>query len=137
MLGVIIATHGEFGNVLLSTLNMILGDFEGVLSVTLSSEDSRETFMEKMEKGIQEVDPGGKGTLVLVDMLGGTPFNIAVQLAQTRKVEVVTGVNLPMLIKVSSHREETDLKFLAGEVQKATRESIVTSMELFKKQEQT
>ena len=53
-----------------------------------------ETFMAKMEKALQTVDPKGTGALVLVDMLGGTPFNVAVQMAQKRKIEVVTGVNL-------------------------------------------
>jgi PTS system mannose-specific IIA component len=133
MIGVIVATHGEFGNSLLSTLRMILGECEGIESIALSSEDSMETFMGKMEKALKKVDPKETGALILVDMLGGTPFNVSVQLAPKRKIEVVTGVNLPMLIKVSSHRDETDLKFLASEVQKATRESIVTTSDLFKK----
>ncbi len=133
MIGVIVATHGEFGNVLLSTLRMILGEIEGVESISLSSEDSMETFMAKMEKALKKVDPNETGALVLVDMLGGTPFNVAVQMAQKRKIEVVTGVNLPMLIKVSSNRDETDLKLLTSEVQKTTRESIVTTLDLFKK----
>ena len=133
MIGVIIATHGEFGNALLDTLRMILGDTEGIESLSLLSEDSMETFMAKMDKALNQVDPNAAGALVLVDMLGGTPFNVSVQLAQKRKIEVVTGVNLPMLIKISSHRDESDLKFLASEVQKTTRESIVTTLDLFKK----
>src|SRR5258708_38206283 len=115
MIGVLIATHGEFGNSLLSTLRMILGETEGLESIVLSSEDSMDSFMDKMDKALKAVDPKETGSLVLVDMLGGTPFNVAVQMAQKRKVEVVTGVNLPMLIKVSSHRDETDLKFLTSE----------------------
>ena len=133
MIGVIVATHGEFGNILLATLKMILGEIEGLESIALSSEDSMDSFMAKMDKALKAVDPEETGSLVLVDMLGGTPFNVAVQMAQKRKVEVVTGVNLPMLIKVSSQRDETDLKFLTSEVQKTTRESIVTTLDLFKK----
>jgi PTS system mannose-specific IIA component len=133
MIGVIVATHGEFGNILLATLKMILGEIEGVESIALSSEDSMDTYMAKMEKTLKVVDPKETGALVLVDMLGGTPFNVAVQMAQKRKMEVVTGVNLPMLIKVSSQRDETDLKLLTSEVQKTTRESIVTTLDLFKK----
>ncbi len=133
MIGVVIATHGEFGNILLSTLRMILGEMEGTASCSLLPEDSLDAFRNKMEAAFQSVDPGGAGTLVLVDMLGGTPFNVALQLAQQRKMQVVTGVNLPMLIKIASHREGTDLEGLAREVQKATRESIVTSLDLFGK----
>jgi PTS system mannose-specific IIA component len=112
---------------------MILGEIEGVESIALSSEDSMDSFMAKMEKVLKTVDSKETGALVLVDMLGGTPFNVAVQMAQKRKMEVVTGVNLPMLIKVSSRRDEEDLKLLTQEVQKTTRESIVTTLELFKK----
>lgn len=133
MIGVVVATHGEFGNILLSTLRMILGEVEGTASCALLPEDSLDAFRNKMEAAFQSVDPEGKGVLVLVDMLGGTPFNVAVQLAQQRKVQVVTGVSLPMLIKVASHREETDLEGLTREVQQAARESILTSLDLFGK----
>ena len=132
MIGVIVATHGEFGNHLLSTLKMVLGDTEKIVSIALVPEDSMETFEEKMSRALREVDPKGTGTLVLVDMLGGTPFNVALRMAQDRPLGVVTGVNLPMLIKIASHREETDLDGFLQEVQKATRESIVTSVELLK-----
>jgi|SRR5581483_5696768 len=134
MIGVVVATHGEFGNKLLSTLQMILGEAEGVTSVSLDAQDSMEAFQAKLEKALQTVDPNVTGALVLVDMLGGTPFNVALRISQSRKLQVVTGVNLPMLIKVASHREETDLDQLVPEVQKAARESIVTSVELLKNQ---
>lgn len=132
MIGVVLATHGEFGNTLLSTLKMILGEAEGLLSIALNPEDSMEGFQAKMEKALAAADPQGQGALVLVDMLGGTPFNVAVRLAQTRKMHVITGVSLPMLIKVASHREEGDLEALTKEVQRAARESVVTTMDLFK-----
>lgn len=133
MIGIIVATHGEFGNQLLATLRMILGESEGITSVALAPEDSIEKFEEKMEKAVQMADPKGTGAMVLVDMLGGTPFNVSMRMAQVRPLRVVTGVNLPMLIKVASHREETDLDGFTAEVQKATRESVITSVELLKK----
>lgn len=133
MIGVIVATHGEFGNHLLSTLQMILGETEKMASIALLSADSMETFEEKLVRAVKEVDPQGAGTLVLVDMLGGTPFNVALRLAQEKPLKVVTGVNLPMLIKIASHREETDLDGFLAEIQKAARESIITSSELLRK----
>ena len=136
MIGVIIATHGEFGPQLHSTLKMILGETEGITSVGLAAEDSMETFRKKMEEAVRSVDPKGKGCLVLVDMLGGTPFNVAIQMAQTVKLQVVTGVNLPMLIKIASHRDAADLEGFAVEVQDATRENIIASVELLKKNSQ-
>lgn len=133
MIGVVIATHGEFGTQLISTLKMIMGETEGIASVALAPEDSMEAFQEKLQKALQTVDPKGTGSLILVDMLGGTPFNVSVQMVPTRKLQVVTGVSLPMLVKVVSHRDGVDLENLAREVQKATRESIVTSVDLLKK----
>ena len=133
MIGIVVATHGEFGNSLFSTLRMILGDVEGITSISLLSEDSLETFREKLEKALKVVDSNNEGGLILVDMLGGTPFNVAVQIATNRKIQVVTGVNLPMLIKVASHRDASDLEGFTSELQEATRESIITTLDLFKK----
>ena len=133
MIGVVVATHGEFGKELLSTLKMILGDVEGVQAVSLLPSESVETFRDKLTAAIALVDPQGMGALVAVDMLGGTPFNVAMGMTAQQKLQVVTGVNLPMLIKIASHREETNLPVLASEVQKATRESVVNSADLFKK----
>jgi mannose PTS system EIIA component len=110
---------------------MILGEIDQLQSVTLALEDSMETFQDKLEKALQSLDPEGKGALVLVDMLGGTPFNVAIQTAQKRKIAVITGVNLPMLIKITSSPDQEDLQVFAREVQKAARESIKTSAELF------
>ena len=131
MIGIVVATHGEFGNSLLSTLRMILGESPALVSAPLEAEDSMETYQAKVEKALAAVDPAGEGALVLVDMLGGTPFNVALALATRRKVGVLTGVNLPMLIKALSHREE-DLEKLCSEVRDAARDGIVTSVELLK-----
>jgi len=132
MIGVIVATHGDYGTSLLSTLRMILGETPALLSVPLQPEDSLESFQAKIEKGILAVDPHGAGAIVLVDMLGGTPFNVAIPFAAQGKVRVITGVNLPMLVKVLSHREEKDLDLLSTEVRDAAREGIVTSVDLLK-----
>jgi PTS system mannose-specific IIA component len=132
MIGVIVATHGDYGTSLLSTLRMILGESPALLSVPLQPEDSLESFRTKIEKALSLVDPQGSGTFVLVDMLGGTPFNVAIPFAAQGKVRVITGVNLPMLVKVLSHREETDLDQLCSEVREAAREGIVSSVDLLK-----
>jgi len=132
MIGVVVATHGEFGSILLSTMEMILGGTEGITAVSLSTEDAMETFQEKLETALQTVDPSGQGALVLVDMLGGTPFNVAARLARKGKLIILTGVNLPMLIKAASRHEAGDLSDFAQEVQKSARESILSSADLFK-----
>ena len=133
MIGIVIATHGEFGKELLATLQMILGAAEGVQAVSLSPSDSSEAYKGKVEAALAKVDPKGKGSLLLVDMMGGTPFNVGVLVAQTRKLQIVTGVNLPMLIKAATGREGVELEKLAEETQQVTRESILTTVETFKK----
>jgi PTS system mannose-specific IIA component len=133
MIGVLIVTHGEFGKALLETLQMIVGETVGIHSVPLLSQDSGENLRLKIEKTLDQVDPRSQGTLILVDMLGGTPFNVSIQLATERNVKVVTGVNLPMLVQAFSSREDHDLEALCLDIQKTTREGVVTSAELFKK----
>jgi mannose/fructose/sorbose-specific phosphotransferase system IIA component len=133
MIGVVVATHGEFGNVLTATLGLLLGEPEGVRSVALGADETLETFQKKVEEALTAVDPQKKGALMMVDMMGGTPFNVGLRLAQTRPLQVVTGVNLAMLIQVGSNRGEAELETYTREVQKAGRDGIVTSLELLKK----
>jgi len=133
MIGIVVATHGEFGKALLVTLKSILGESEGMTAVALEASDSLEAFQAKLQKAVSDTDPKGEGVLVLVDMLGGTPFNVGIRLASAGKVQVITGVNLPMLITAASHRGAGDLSDLAREVQVSSRGAIVTSVELFNK----
>ena len=133
MIGVLVVTHGEFGNALLDTLKMILGEAPGIRSVALTAKDSPENLQLKMERALAEMDPRGEGVLILVDMLGGTPFNVGVRLAAERKVSVLTGVNLPMLVKAATEPGGGDLDTLSREIQQAARDGVVTSVELFKK----
>ncbi len=133
MFGIVVATHGEFGQDMVATLQMILGSSEGILAIALLPSESLEGFKTKMEEVLKKVDPENQGALVLVDMVGGTPFNVAMLTAQTRPLQVVTGVNLPMLIKVATSQDEPDLETLAVETQKVAREGIVTSVEMLKR----
>jgi PTS system mannose-specific IIA component len=133
MFGIIVATHGEFGKELVGTLRMILGENEGIQALALHPSESLETFKEKLEVGLKKVDPKNHGALVLVDMVGGTPFNVALLTAQTHKLQIVTGVNLPMLIKVATSQDEKDLEALALNTQKVAREGVLTSVELLRK----
>jgi PTS system mannose-specific IIA component len=133
MFGIVVATHGEFGKELVGTLRMILGENEGIQALALHPAESLETFKEKLEVSLKKVDPKNHGALVLVDMVGGTPFNVALLTAQTRKLQIVTGVNLPMLIKVATSQDEKDLEALALNTQKVAREGVLTSVELLRK----
>ncbi|HXL72360.1 MAG TPA: PTS sugar transporter subunit IIA [bacterium] len=132
MFGIVVATHGEFGQDMVATLQMILGSSEGIQAIALLPSESLEGFKSKMEETLKKVDSKNQGALVLVDMIGGTPFNVAMLTAQTRPLQVVTGVNLPMLIQVATNQDEPNLETLAVETQKVAREGIVTSVEILK-----
>jgi PTS system mannose-specific IIA component len=133
MTGVVVATHGEFGKALLGVLGTILGVPEGFRGVSLEAQDSLETFLAKVQEALDQVDPQKKGAVLLVDLFGGTPFNVGLRLAQERPLQVVTGINLAMLIQAASRWEDLDPAGLAQEVQKSAREGILTSQEIMKK----
>jgi PTS system mannose-specific IIA component len=132
MIGIVVATHGELGRSLAGTLRMILGEIQGLAAVALESSDSLETFQEKLEKALAEVDPKGEGSFVLVDMLGGTPFNVSFRLSQEKPIQLITGVNLPMLLKAVSHQGDSDIQALAPEVAKAGRDGVIWARDLLK-----
>ncbi len=101
MIGVVIATHGKLAEEMIRTAEAVVGPLRQVtpLSVVASSPDVRGDLV----AAIQRVDQGD-GVLLLTDLLGGSPTNICVSVLAERKVEVVTGVNLPMLLKLSTLR---------------------------------
>jgi PTS system mannose-specific IIA component len=107
MVGVVLITHGKLGQELLATAEGILGPLEGFRAVAIDARESMEQIRDRMAKSISEVDAGG-GVLVLTDMFGGTPANLALTFLDERRVEVVTGVNLPMLLKLGTSRDPAE-----------------------------
>jgi mannose PTS system EIIA component len=101
MIGVVIATHGKLAEEMIRTAEAVVGRLEQVVpvSVVATSPDMRADLKE----AIQRVDQG-EGVLLLTDLLGGSPTNLCVSFLTERKVEVVTGINLPMLLKLSGLR---------------------------------
>jgi PTS system mannose-specific IIA component len=101
MIGVVVATHGKLAQEMIRTAEAVVGDLRQVapLSVVATSPDRRSD----LKTAIERVDQG-EGVLLLTDLLGGSPTNLCVSFLIDRKVEVVTGVNLPMLLKLQSLR---------------------------------
>ncbi len=104
MVGVVVATHGKLGEELLATAAAVCGPIAQARAVTISSSQSMEEARAVLGGAIREVD-AGEGVLVLTDMFGGTPANLALTFLDD-PIEVVTGVNLPMLLKLSTCRAE-------------------------------
>ncbi len=117
-------------------MRLILGENQGLAAVALEGSDSLETFQQKLEKALEEVDPQGEGSFVLVDMLGGTPFNVTFRLSQERPIQLITGVNLPMLLKAVSHQGDSNIKSLAPEVAKAGKDGVLWAQDLIQGKQQ-
>ncbi|OGW61416.1 MAG: hypothetical protein A2V83_01270 [Nitrospirae bacterium RBG_16_64_22] len=130
MTGVILVCHGDLGRQLVKVAESIVGESSPVRVVSISQERAAmEVARKEIEQAIRAADSGG-GVLILTDMFGGTPSNFALSFLADDKVEVVTGVNLPMLIKALSHRERRSVRDLAGLVRDAGVSSIIVASTL-------
>jgi PTS system mannose-specific IIA component len=123
MIGALVVTHGHLGHELVAAAEMIVGDISHIRAVSIGWHDDVNDAHNDIERRIAEVD-SGKGVLILTDMFGGTPSNIALAFHEPGKVDVVTGVNLPMIIKIAGQKEGDTLDSLARIVKDKGRSSI-------------
>ena len=110
--GVVVITHGQLATELLNAAEMIVGDLPRFAAVSIGWHDDVTVAQEVIARAVAKVD-GGSGVLLLTDMFGGTPSNLGLALLDQGRVEVVTGVNLPMLIKIAKAPAAADLITLA------------------------
>jgi mannose PTS system EIIA component len=105
MIGILLLSHGNLSKQLLNSTAMISGKIERIQAVALGEGESPDVFGERVKQAVNELDDG-KGVLVLVDLLGGTPYNQIGLLSKECNVEIITGMNMPMLMHLSLEREE-------------------------------
>ena len=130
MVGIVLVTHGKLGQELLRTAEGIVGQLCGACAVSIDTQDAMDQIREKMAQAIGSVDQGD-GVLVLTDMFGGTPANLALTFLDERRVEVVTGVNLPMLLKLGTTRDDpATLGEIASTIAGCGQKNIVFASEL-------
>ena len=129
MLGLLVVSHGSFAEELVNATRKIIEDAEALEAVSMGWNDDVAEATAKIEEAVGRVDRGA-GVLVLTDMFGGTPTNVALSLLEAGRVEIVTGVNLPMLIKFTNLRTEMTLKEAAVEIASQGREAIHVASEL-------
>lgn len=128
-IGGVIISHGQLANELLAAAEQVVGELNHIRSVSIGWHDNVEVARDEIERSINEVS-GGNGVLLLTDMFGGTPTNIAAMFIEEDKTEVVTGVNLPMVIKLASQNGETSLSEMALEVETQGKQSIYKAGDL-------
>jgi PTS system mannose-specific IIA component len=131
MIGVVVVTHGQLAAEFVNAAEAIVGDIPQFAAVSIGWHDDVEDAREDIRQAIQRVQ-GPEGVLVLTDMFGGTPANLALTFFEPNKVEVITGVNLPMLIKLASVRGSQDLLAAAREMRDTGRNAIWVTSDLMR-----
>ncbi|HDQ04413.1 MAG TPA: PTS sugar transporter subunit IIA [Deltaproteobacteria bacterium] len=132
MIGVLITTHGNLGSELIKAAEMIKGPLEHIAHISIDQTNNAEKIKKEIGNAIKKLD-NGKGVIVLTDLFGGTPSNISLSFMKEGKVEVVTGVNLPMLLKLSEIKDEMSLKEFACFIKDYGQKNISLASEILSK----
>jgi len=123
MIGMVLVTHGRLADEFLAALEHVVGPQEQTGAVCIGPDDDMEQRRKEIMERVEAVNTGD-GVVVLTDMFGGTPSNLAISIMDRAKVEVVAGINLPMLIKLAAARQEGDLPAAVSAAQEAGRKYI-------------
>ncbi len=133
MISILIVTHGELAKELLRTAEIIIGKQEGVKTIHLTQDESLAALCRRAGDELNRNHPDGDGTLVLTDMLGGTPCNASLPFSTSHRVEIVSGVNLYMLISALMNRGSLTLEGLAQKAIADGKKNIANAKEIFLK----
>jgi len=131
MIGVVVVTHGQLANELVNAAEMIVGDLPQFTAVSIGWHDDVNDAREDIAQAIERVR-GAEGVLLLTDMFGGTPSNLGMTFLEKDRLEVITGVNLPMLIKLAGSRQSSDLLTVAREMGEQGRTAIWVASDLLR-----
>ena len=123
MVGVLVVTHGRLAEALISSVQFLAGNLEKVKGVSHWPKDRESQIKDRIRRKVAELDDGD-GVVILTDILGGTPTNLSLSCFENENVHVVTGVNLPMLLTLSSYQKGKSLGEVSRLVKKAGRRSI-------------
>ena len=131
MIGVVVVTHGQLATELVNATEAIVGDLPRFAAVSIGWHEDTEDARDEIAQAIKRVDQG-RGVLVLTDMFGGTPSNLAMTFLAEHEIEVITGVNVPMLIKLAGLRDNSDLLTAAREIREQGRNAIWVASDLLR-----
>src|SRR3954471_17045884 len=129
MIGVLVVTHGQLAIELVNAAEMIVGALPRFVAESIGWQDDANTAREAIARAIERVQ-GPAGVLILTDMFGGTPTNLGLTFLETNRVEVITGVNLPMLLKLAGLQRSSDLLAVAREMRDNGRNAIWVASDL-------
>ena len=129
MIGIVIVAHGGLAREYLAAVEHVVGPQRAIATVCIGPNDDMEARRAEIAAAIGEVD-AGEGVIILTDLFGGTPSNLAISLMQKGKVEVIAGINLPMLIRLAGARKAMDVTAAVHAAQMAGRNYITIASEL-------
>jgi len=136
MIGAVIVTHGALARELLDAAERIVGRTENIRAVSMDWDDDVSDARQEIGDAIAEVD-SGRGVLIFTDMFGGTPTNVSLAFLEQEKVEIVTGVNLPMIIKLTSvQNNQGSLLEVAQELRERGQNSVYVASEILSSREE-
>ena len=133
MIGLVLVTHGRLAEEMISALEHVVGPQENISAICIESDDDMEQRRAEILSSVEKTDIG-QGVVVLTDMFGGTPSNLAISIMDRANVEVIAGVNLPMLIKLASVRSDKPLDETVTCAQEAGRKYINIASQLLKEE---
>jgi len=131
MIGLVLVAHAGIAQEFLAAAEMIMGKIEGVEAVSIKPDDQVDLIRDAIAGAIKKVD--SDGVIIMTDMFGGTPSNMSLSFLQENHIEVLTGINLPMMIKVVADRSKFGVGELAEKLKLCGRESIIVAGEYLKK----
>ena len=123
MIGIVIVTHGKLAEAFVAVTEHVVGKQDKMVAIGIEPDEDADSARERIVGAIKNVDSGG-GVVILTDMFGGTPSNVAISVMKDHPVEVIAGVNLPMTIKLASLRSKVPLAEAVNQAQEAARKYI-------------
>jgi len=132
MIGTLITTHGSLGDELIKSAELIKGPLEDTMHICIDQTKDIEDIKKEISNAIKKLDKG-KGVLILTDLFGGTPSNISLSFIKEGKVEVLTGVNLPMVLKLSEAKKDISLRDFACLIKSYGEKNILLASEILNK----
>ena len=133
MIGLVLVTHGQLADEFRAALEHVVGVQEQIATVSIAPDDDMEHRRADIVSAVEEVDDND-GVVILTDMFGGTPSNLAISVMEAGRIEVIAGLNLPLLIKLTSIRGDTDLVSAVAQAQAAGRKYIHVASRLLDNQ---
>jgi PTS system mannose-specific IIA component len=129
MIGLVLVTHGQLASEFIRAMEHVVGPQEQIESICIGPEDDMESRRNDIAESLNRVDDGS-GVIILTDLFGGTPSNLAISLMKSEKIEVIAGVNLPMLIRLEGARKTMDVKAAVAAAREAGRKYISVASEI-------